>query len=145
VGWIAKEVRRYGRGREGAHRLLPLIEASGGIPESALETLAQLLFQATGLHFIRPFLACDAEGNYVIELDFAVPELRLGIHTDGYHVHTRPREFQGDRETDRILAGCGWTIVRLTWRDVEERPDEAVAQIQRVVDTCRSRERLLIA
>jgi very-short-patch-repair endonuclease len=53
-------------------------------------------------------------------------ELRLRSGSWEYH-HTRAA-FEDDRRTDRRLKAAGWTVLRVTWRDLDE-PGRLAAEL----------------
>lgn len=61
--------------------------------------------------------------------DFAWPAHRLIVEVDGRAHHSSRRRFAEDRSRDRALAAAGWTVIRLTWLDVAESVEAAVADI----------------
>jgi very-short-patch-repair endonuclease len=65
-------------------------------------------------------------------LDFAYPEIRLGIEVDGYEVHGTPRAMTADHERQRRLVTAGWTVIRFTWHDVVRRPTRVAADLRDV-------------
>jgi REase_MTES_1575 len=58
------------------------------------------------------------------KVDFAWRAERLAVETDGWSSHGTRQAFENDRRRDRRLSLAGWTVVRFTWRDVEQRPRE---------------------
>jgi very-short-patch-repair endonuclease len=61
--------------------------------------------------------------------DFLWPEWRLVVETDGYEFHRTAAAKHRDAAKDEFLRGEGFTVVRLTWADVTERPSSTVARI----------------
>jgi very-short-patch-repair endonuclease len=57
------------------------------------------------------------------EVDFAWPEQRLVVETDGWSTHSSPQSFEGDRRRDAELVARGYRVVRVTRRRLAE--DEA--------------------
>jgi len=55
-----------------------------------------------------------------IEVDFAWPASRLVIELDSWEYHRTRADFESDRRKDRRLRAAGWTVLRLTWRDLGE-------------------------
>ena len=51
------------------------------------------------------------------EVDFHWPDRRLVVEVDGNH--SRPTDARGDGARDRVLAAAGYSIVRLTGKEVE--------------------------
>ena len=64
------------------------------------------------------------------EVDAAWREHRLVVELDGYAHHGTRDAFEADRRRDRKLIAAGWTVLRVTWRDLTERPHEIAAQIR---------------
>jgi very-short-patch-repair endonuclease len=61
------------------------------------------------------YLLFDEDG-LVGELDFAWPDIRLGIEADGYDPHATRAAFHADRVKMNRAAAVGWTVLRATWR-----------------------------
>jgi very-short-patch-repair endonuclease len=59
-----------------------------------------------------------------IWFDFAYPARRISIEADSRLWHSTPKAQRADAERDRAAAALGWTVVRITWLDLEERPRE---------------------
>jgi very-short-patch-repair endonuclease len=57
-----------------------------------------------------------------IEVDAAWREQLLIVELDGYAFHGTRAAFETDRARDRRLTAKGWRPIRLTWRDLSERP-----------------------
>ncbi len=57
------------------------------------------------------------------ELDFRWPDQRLVVETDGWGAHRTRRAFESDSDRSQVLAAGGWTLIRVTWRQLERRPD----------------------
>jgi REase_MTES_1575 len=55
---------------------------------------------------------------------------RLMVELDGYAVHGTRRNFESDRERDRVLQAAGWRVVRVTWRQLRDRPDAVVRDLR---------------
>lgn len=65
------------------------------------------------------------------EVDFVWPEQRLIVEeTDGYRVHGGHNAFRNDRRRDRDLQRDGWRVIRFTWADVTDDPDEVVRTLE---------------
>jgi very-short-patch-repair endonuclease len=60
------------------------------------------------------------------EVDLVWRQARLIVEIDGYAYHSTRRSFEQDRRRDQRLITAGWRVVRVTWRQLTERP-EAVA------------------
>ena len=58
--------------------------------------------------------------------DFSWPEMRVAVETDGYRTHRTRRAFEDDRRRDERLTLAGWRVIRISWRQLVERPTEVV-------------------
>ena len=55
-------------------------------------------------------------------VDFAWPEHRLVVETDGFATHGTKRAFEDDRARDADLIARGWVVIRITWRQLKHEP-----------------------
>jgi very-short-patch-repair endonuclease len=78
-------------------------------------------------HLPRPRVNATVAGY---EVDFYWPEHNLIVETDGTAIHLTPTAFEADRARDAHLTALGYRVIRLTWRQLTERPQE-VARILR--------------
>jgi hypothetical protein len=56
--------------------------------------------------------------------DFVWREQRLIVETDGRAAHTTRHAFEHDRRRDQRLMLAGWRVMRVTWRQLTEEPEE---------------------
>ena len=66
-------------------------------------------------------------------LDFAWPELKVAVETDGWSTHGRRRGFEDDRARDAALLALGWRVLRVTYRRLRREPAAVVAQLAAVL------------
>jgi very-short-patch-repair endonuclease len=66
-------------------------------------------------------------------LDFAWPELKVAVETDGWGTHGRRQAFEDDRALDAALLAAGWRVLRITYRRLGRRPVEVAAQLGAVL------------
>ncbi len=78
---------------------------------------------------LRQHVIRDRAGTYVARVDFAYPDIKVAIQSDGYLFHARQEDWLRDRHQDNVLAGLGWHVLRYTWHDVTERPDLMVGEM----------------
>lgn len=64
------------------------------------------------------------------ELDFAFVELRVAVEVDGWAWHVDVERFRHDRRKQNALELAGWTVLRFTWHDLTQRPEQVVAEIK---------------
>jgi len=113
-------------------------DEKGRIVKTGLEReLIPLLKQAQkdgllkGVIFQMQYRVTSGEEEYVI--DFAVPQLKIGIEADGEVFHSSPKQKQHDDERDLLLAQQGWTIKRFWDKEIENEPQKVVQEIIRIV------------
>ncbi|WP_308115763.1 hypothetical protein [Rhodococcus sp. BP-241] len=54
------------------------------------------------------------------------------MEIDGWAFHSDSAAFHRDRIRQNVLSR-EWTVLRYTWRDLVERPDEVAAEVRRFV------------
>ena len=64
--------------------------------------------------------------------DVYFPAVRLVLEVDGRAAHSSDR-FQSDRTRQNALIVAGCTVLRYTWRDLEDQPARVAAQIRRTL------------
>ena len=72
-----------------------------------------------------------------IRVDFVWRDQRVIVETDGHETHHTRRAFEEDRLRDQRLIVAGWTVIRITWRQLTQHPSEITDRIARLL----SRER----
>jgi predicted transcriptional regulator of viral defense system len=83
------------------------------------------LTRGLGLPDPRPQFYIDpGDGEPPIRADFAWPDRRIVVETDGEKTHGTKQAFQTDRRRDQRLAAAGWTVIRITWNQLKFRPHE---------------------
>jgi very-short-patch-repair endonuclease len=65
--------------------------------------------------------------------DFAWPEQRVIVETDGWGTHGRRAAFEDDRAKDAMLLAAGWRVLRVTWRRLVREPLLVAAQLAAVL------------
>ena len=60
-------------------------------------------------------------GSQAYTIDFAMPQLMLGVEVDGYIFHSSDEQKQSDKERDAKLASHGWTIIRFTDEEIDSK------------------------
>lgn len=84
---------------------------------SELEERFLALIDRAGLE--RPELNVRLEaGGRHFEVDCLWRRRALVVELDGRAFHDTESAFHRDRSRDRALTAAGWTVVRLTWRQV---------------------------
>jgi predicted transcriptional regulator of viral defense system len=68
-----------------------------------------------------------------IRVDFVWREQRVIVETDGHSTHHTRRAFEQDRLRDQRLIVAGWTVIRITWRQLTQRPNEVTDRIAQLL------------
>jgi very-short-patch-repair endonuclease len=75
-----------------------------------------------------------ALGAVTIEADAVWHDARLIVELDGRQAHATRHAFEADRERDRLAALGGWIVIRVTWRQLNERPKRIIADIRHLLE-----------
>lgn len=81
-----------------------------------------------------PAPECNARltvGQETFEIDFLWRRQCLAVETDGGKYHDNPSAKARDRRRDRLLAGAGYEVWRLRWKDLEQRSTATMAKLAR--------------
>jgi predicted transcriptional regulator of viral defense system len=73
------------------------------------------------------------ENGFSGRADFAWPDFRVAVETDGFVWHSSRHQWQRDRTKRNILTVRKWTVLQLTWEDLTQRPEEVVADLSRLL------------
>lgn len=69
------------------------------------------------------------------EVDFAYQAERVVLETDGWEFHQSREAFEEDRRRDLCLAAHGWLVVRMTWRQVHDKPEWIIGCLRQLLAT----------
>jgi very-short-patch-repair endonuclease len=69
------------------------------------------------------------------EIDFLWREQRLAIETDGRRFHDNPNALIRDSRRNRALAKAGYSVLRLIYDDLTDRPEQTIAEIARILNS----------
>jgi very-short-patch-repair endonuclease len=67
------------------------------------------------------------------EVDFYWPDHRLIVETEGAATRLTPTAFEHDRARDAHLTALGYRVVRITWRQLTDRPHEVALLVRRLL------------
>lgn len=90
------------------------------------EAERRLLRLIDDAHLPRPRTNAFAAGH---EVDTLWPEHRLIAEVDGFAFHHTRAAFEHDRARDADLILAGYTVLRITWRQLTEEPHAVVARL----------------
>ncbi|MFZ5445827.1 MAG: DUF559 domain-containing protein [Myxococcota bacterium] len=117
-------------------KVLAELDGQGGPTESALEDrVLELLEQA---ELPKPTVQKQVKaGKRRARLDFLYEAQRVVIEADGYAYHADVKSFEADRQRRNALIARGYRVLQWTWRALDERPEELVAELQAALLTAR--------
>ncbi|MGH2874536.1 MAG: DUF559 domain-containing protein [Solirubrobacteraceae bacterium] len=106
-------------GRSGVARLRALLAAESGpaLTRSEAERALRRLVRVSGL----PEPRFNARVNG-FEVDALWAAQRIVVEVDGFAFHGHRAAFERDRRRDQRLAAAGWTVLRVTWRQLRDEP-----------------------
>jgi very-short-patch-repair endonuclease len=131
---VSRLLNRYPR-RRGTTRLRRAIRA---FEDSALRTRSdmEIAFHALVLdaNLPRPEVnGTVALGEITLEADVIWPDAKLIVELDSRQAHLTMSAFETDRERDRAAALAGWTVIRVTWRQLTEQPQGLIRDLKRLL------------
>lgn len=121
-------VARRNPGARGVRRALAALALADAGAESPPETTTRLLLVAAGLP--RPETQIPVmERGRVYRLDMGWPGPLVAVEYDGQQHWTDPLQRANDIERLEFLASLGWTIIRVSWRQLRDRPQDVVNRV----------------
>ncbi len=120
---------RGGRGTATLRAILTHHRLGESITRSELEDRFLSLVAESNLPLPAVNMPVQIGGRW-IEVDCAWLARRVIVELDGHAAHSTRRAFEDDRERDRLLQVAGWRVVRVTWRQLHERPSGVVADLR---------------
>jgi very-short-patch-repair endonuclease len=125
AGSVLELLARH-RYRRGAGRLRAI---AASLAEPALtRSKAEELFR----RLVRTALLPEPAVNVVVagcEVDFMWAAARVIVEVDGYAFHSARDRFENDRDRDVRLEAAGYTVIRVTWRQVTREPVAVIGPI----------------
>lgn len=134
---LGRLLERLGSKRRGSAALRLLLHDRGRavVPESDLETQFELLLVSHGLPLPVSQHTVVATHGERYRIDYAYPDIRVGIELLGAEFHALPERWAADIERSGVLAAMGWLMLSFTYHQVT-RQSSVVVQ---AVDRARSR------
>jgi very-short-patch-repair endonuclease len=120
---LERRVADFPRIPKGVQHILTV--ASARPTESVLEVKAVRLLRQ---HNLFPPATQFPVGDY--RIDFAWPDLPVGLEPEGFDAHGTRLAWKHDRRRVAILEAAGWRLVQWTWDDVTRHPEEAIARLR---------------
>ena len=130
------------RGRRGIATMRPVLEAraDGAVLDTTeLERMFTRLVRSAGL--AEPERQVTLGGAELIgRADFLYRDVRLIVEVDGRLGHSQLLDFEDDRRRDQRAMVAGFRVVRFTYRQIRDRPDEVVDILRQLLTPPRSLE-----
>jgi very-short-patch-repair endonuclease len=123
-------LERYA-GRRGARNLRALLEAGEpvGFTRNDFEEAFVAFVDAHGLRRPRMNGSLALRGRF-FEIDALWQDERVAVELDSRSVHGTNKNFESDKQRDRILLAEGWRTLRVTWRQLQDEPEEVAADLR---------------
>jgi very-short-patch-repair endonuclease len=117
-------------GRRGTRNLRALLESKEpvGITRNDFEEAFLALIDSYRLPRPRMNAHLALRGRF-FEIDALWERERVALELDSRSVHATPRNFESDRQRDRILLAEGWRTARVTWWQLQEEPEAIAADL----------------
>ena len=121
------------RGRRGSPRLRAVVdERAEGYqpPTTRLEVrFLELVLQA-GIGAPERQVSLGGRLGWIGAVDFAWPDARVIVETDGDTYHNSLTDRENDERRDRALEAQGWIVLRFNWIDVTKRPTSVIQTLR---------------
>ncbi|MGI9629133.1 MAG: endonuclease domain-containing protein [Longimicrobiales bacterium] len=117
-------------GRPGNGVLAALLALTSGPSLTRSEAEALLLSLLRKGDLPRPETNAIIEG---FEVDFLWRGQRLVVEIDGYVYHRGRNAFESDRQRDAKLTAAGLRVMRVTWRQLTQKPEAVLARVVRAL------------
>jgi very-short-patch-repair endonuclease len=132
---LAMAGKRGVRGAAKLRRILNARAVNKGRRDSPLETLAGRLFRNSPLPWpVLQYQVWD-RSIHLGRVDFAYPDLKLGIEVLGWDPHSGKVSWEKDLRRRTYLQSHGWLILEFTWNDITKRRDYVIETILRAIRT----------
>lgn len=129
------KVMKKGKGNESAEdQIIPMVPVKLTGPE---QDMAEMLVDVASVLRISPqmirvqFPVENPTGGKPFPIDFAFPNLKVGVECDGKIWHDNPEQAAHDKERDQLLAMRGWTILRFDDKTIDEAPQAVKSVVSR--------------
>jgi len=121
-------------GRRGSRNLRSLLESPEpvGFTRNDFEEAFVAFVDEYGLRRPRMNGTLALRGRF-FEIDALWEDERVAVELDSRSVHGTNKNFEGDKQRDRILIAEGWRTVRVTWRQLRDERAELAADLRKAL------------
>ena len=124
ANWLRSEIERVGtKGRRGPCVLRDILEKG----QEKASWLERRFVRRLGRGSLPPYFREFPVATYYI--DFAWPEVLLGVEVHGGKWHKRRARWAKDLARHNELTALGWTILHFTWEEIRDNADVVLAEI----------------
>ena len=121
----------------GAGRIMATLDrhrSGSTVGESDLEVLFAGLCDTYDLPRPESNASVDpGDGGLLFRPDCVWRTQRVAVECDSARFHLTRRAFEADRHRDQRLVAAGWRVVRVTWRQLTERPAGVAETLRQVL------------
>ena len=128
--WILRTCGTSKRGASSLKRIVEMRSHERAIPESVLETRLWRPLCKLG---VPPPVPQFAVSNGRYRIDFAFPHAMVAVEAQGYAYHSSRKAWEKDIDKLNALTAMGWSVVYLTWNDVNDDLSTTVARLQELL------------
>jgi very-short-patch-repair endonuclease len=121
---------RHRFARRGTATLLRLLYVARSGAASVAEHRLHRLLRSAGLPGWRANVQVRDAAGVIAVVDVLFPKQRLVVEVDGFSAHQGRDRFVADRRRQNRLVGADYTVLRVTWDDLRDRPDAVIAEIR---------------
>jgi very-short-patch-repair endonuclease len=121
---------RNSEGRRGIGPLTMLLDGQAGLSLTRSQAEENMLALVRDAGLPTPQVNIRVHGHLV---DFLWRRERVVVEVDGYRFHSSRVAFERDRVRDAELEEAGLWVIRVTWRQLTERPFGVVARLARAL------------
>lgn len=101
---------------------------SGSHAES--ERVAQRILRLAGVGTLTANFEVHDKFGLIGFIDIALVKEKVAVEIDGRAWHSDAHRFQHDRTRQNRLVNAGWTVLRFTWDDLNDRPEYVVQAVR---------------
>lgn len=109
-------------------RATPNIISERGRHRTDIEIMMTTALKQNSIDVVEEY---PVRSKYGYILDFAIPELKIDIETDGEHYHKKGNAH--DRKRNWALRNKGWKIIRFRGKDIKDNIDECIKTIKLII------------
>jgi very-short-patch-repair endonuclease len=126
-----------GRGRRGQTKARIAVAEVADNPWSVPERFVHRLFRDSGINGWCANTATSTAGGKKFP-DVRFDDIKLILEIDGREYHQSDEQVENDYNRQVLLVDAGWTVLRLTVRQIRSDPAGTVRRVRRIVDRMRS-------